>query len=714
LYTKFVGYEVCQRSDALKEKFLRTKLQGAPNLNDLIEDLIYYHNNKDFMVVNRRAEDERLRQYLTSSIPKAQYDTFVQYKLSCNLEGKLNVGNVHFPGKMVYEKVPDKVQILDYDNVWDFENDKFRESLHPDKHFVDVYLGLHSHLPSQHYAVSNENLPAALSRYMKARTGTADDDVIYEKMQDTVWKEINRETSKRLSLTRHFKKYKPEHEFMSRIMKHVTRNITGISEKWEKQTELWKLEPEKFRTWYCSLPHAKKEARESWNETFKMYAGSLDFKFKISAQLKREIAKYAKAPRLYVTYNEYGIFIPWLFELLKHELEGLYDHTGNKVDTIEQTYSGFRFLSSYVNYKRDGKFTLLGDESKYGQNRRAFSRVVLHPDPEILRTAFRELYDVYNGNCGNCVYTLLFSDDTVVAMWCDGKAHLVNMDISSCDMSIGPELFKATSSIIDYHLGSEYANKWLKQHMQPVALVNPNNPRQRVALKFKRIVLGSGSTATTWLDTLGSLSITAQIIWGFLNNSVNETADLKKAAAKVGFAVTLDVCHEFEQVQFLKNSPYIVNNDIYYARNFGAIVRGFGTVYGHLEPHHFSMPTTQFNELMRTKAGHVYLLENFLGSIVASYVHEPNSAVLRAFRERFDVTAVTVTSKQQEHLIQSSESFPPIPVEFYHNRYGLNETDIDELVSQIHELKIGTFFYSEAVKKFLEVDYGYDKDDDGY
>jgi hypothetical protein len=696
---KYSGIPIKDETRTLMRRMLLGKFVGLEGIFDFITTNIAVFEHRTKMTWLPIQTSVKHINWMESVLPRTLYDEFVMYKLKCDMGGKIKIDSIYYPGKMQYVKARGKLVIIDKnhktDPVWDYDNDCFLDTkVKADKYHVTKYMGWHGCTPNQYYSVCNENLQPALSRFWKCRGIDEEHDLKCETNQAELCGDILYELRRRTSWMGWNKPKNLNGRYVGKVLTHVTNNLKGLLKEWGKQCDLWKLEPESFRSWYAKLPHVKKELRINYAEIFKQYCGTMDYSFQVEAKLKKEIAKYMKAPRLYVTYNEYGLFLPWMFEMLKKELTGLWDHNGERAASVLQEYSAVQLLKKEFVYKK--------------QERKSYFRVLLYPDPEEILNAYRELLLVYTGGAGNCLYGLAFGDDSVIVMFVDGVGYLANMDISSCDTSCGSGLFKLTKKMIQEHCGEAYATGWYEQHKRPIRLCNPNDPRQSVMIRFRNITLGSGSTATTWIGTLGNMLIFDRLQNGFLNCTINDFAPFKSVANDAGFVVTLDICTHFEQVQFLKTSPYIVDDQVYYCKNFGQIFRGFGSIEGNLEPKHFNMSHNAFKEAVSSDEGHTLLVESFLGGIIEGWKNEPISPIVTALRERFPVNPSLKTNIECKNKIQSVPTFPAIPDEFFMNRYGCLKFEIDALVQSIAEMRVGLHDMSEAVLKFLKVDYGYE------
>ena len=113
------------------------------------------------------------------------------------------------------------------------------------------------------------------------------------------------------------------------------------------------------------------------------------------------------------------MLMPWIFELYKTELDGLWNSNGVKIDNLEKFHTSVmshdkEVDTSPINYVDTG-------DKKRGVvlSRRSGSvRVLLYPEPDKLRAAFCEILEVFTGLHGEHIHSLIFGDEPV---WAIGK-----------------------------------------------------------------------------------------------------------------------------------------------------------------------------------------------------------------------------------------------------------------------------------------------------
>lgn len=184
---------------------------------------------------------------------------------------------------------------------------------------------------------------------------------------------------------------------------------------------------------------------------------------------------------------------------------------------------------------------------------------------------------------------------------------------------------------------------------------------------------------------------------------------------QIGYNITCDdTCGILARVQFLKNTPYYAKDSsghsrLTYARNYGAIFRNLGKVYGDMTAKQLGMSTSEFSTLTNEQRG-----EKFISGVVRGYVNEPSSSVLTALRNRFDTDCEDIIDEDSIPFYQrGGQNLGPDPRSdftlddnFFWQRYGIEDHQITEFVNQIDECKIGSVISNHFLSKIYAVDYG--------
>lgn len=179
-------------------------------------------------------------------------------------------------------------------------------------------------------------------------------------------------------------------------------------------------------------------------------------------------------------------------------------------------------------------------------------------------------------------YFVYFSDDSCYATHTPNGVWRANIDISSCDASHSDRLFTKFADMHPSGSARDDMNVLVDQCRAAIVIEAPSRhegKKMKVALQSKSARLFSGSTLTTVINGFANACI-AQAIHS--SNAVT-SAGIMAAARATGYVVTVDVCQEFEDIQFLKSSPVrSTNGDYLPLLNFGVLLRAFGTCKGDL------------------------------------------------------------------------------------------------------------------------------------
>lgn len=190
------------------------------------------------------------------------------------------------------------------------------------------------------------------------------------------------------------------------------------------------------------------------------------------------------------------------------------------------------------------------------------------PDPDVLRQAFRDLI-----NPPLRFHYVYFSDDACYSVRTPTGVKMYNMDISTCDTSHGPEVFKALEDVFPPHLKKDI-HRLVRQCAKPARIISANK-KHTLLLKPNGPVLYSGATITTAINNIANIAI-AVAITGSSEHPVI-------AARKAGYVVTLQDCTIPEDLQFLKTSPVTDSTGEYYPfLNLGVLLRLSGACKGDL------------------------------------------------------------------------------------------------------------------------------------
>lgn len=428
-----------------------------------------------------------------------------------------------------------------------------------------------------------------------------------------------------------------------------------------------------------TIPHVKKKLRSAYVDGIKLHDRLNDCVKRVEAHVKEEIAKPLKNPRLFVSYDAgcmYANHIPELIKLVQN---------GTRVVPLDGVGGDIRFEICVLSYD-------VGS---------------------CLHVVIQNLMDVLD-NASDRFHACIFSDDMVIVGSFHGQKFAYNVDISSCDASNGSYVFGVLGCMIA-GFNIEEAYGLISQCCKPIILRSIDKSEQ-FTIKLARPFEGSGTVLTTILNNCASISIVLAIIY-LINESRIDLFSLqddgsimedtiKEGACAVGHKVTVEnvaphgmVIHE--RIQFLKYSPMMsISGEYVPTLNYGCIFRSLGVVVGDMLPEQLGVLPEVFSIMTTSERA-----DRFFGAVVAGLVHEPQSRIMHALRTRFNCTQANPV--ECKHLqITTERSHFILDEESIKRRYGVSDADIDELVVNIENLKVGDCIACYAITRFYEVDYG--------
>jgi len=423
----------------------------------------------------------------------------------------------------------------------------------------------------------------------------------------------------------------------------------------------------------ADLQHIKRKLRKSYVNRIKLEAEDNLLVRSLEVCIKRELAKFGKAPRLYMAYGAGCIYAPELPEFVKMGINGkhVFHATRKGVD-----------------------YTLMVN-------------IMAKPKPDSIDQIFKDLYDATSSD--NYVYVAIYSDDSVYAGKINGHTFCFNGDVSSNDSSQDAPAFLFTYLLLsNFH--ERRAWNLIEQCMLPINVVSPEDTGSRVTLQFDGPFEGSGTTLTTILNHVGSMMIALSFFYDVIAKFPEETIDeiYKNSAEYVGHSVTVDNCIaesnlNFHHVQFLKRSPFRVDGEWRGFMNLGAIFKNFGDLEDDMQATQLGVSHAEFCSMSNSVR-----CDAFMAGVVKGWKNESSNPILKALRERF----VSKSNLEVKHdsLIHVFDEVPDHSMydnsDAIRSRYGLTSEEIWELVEQISNVKVGQHYSSYAMAKIMELDYG--------
>jgi hypothetical protein len=427
------------------------------------------------------------------------------------------------------------------------------------------------------------------------------------------------------------------------------------------------------RTAASNIIHAKRELRKRYVNGQRLSCDDMIMIEKLAANIKRELAKCLKVPRLFVDYGAGCMYANELPEFVKVCIDG--EHSFAMPD-------GFTVTIFVMAKPKTGQLTDL----------------------------FRKAYDSLN--TAKHLLVLIYSDDSVYIGNRKGVSFAFNVDISSNDSSQDAIAFGSVGLAMARFFPSR-ALGLLKQCKLPIKLSNPDNKAEFITIKFNTLFEGSGSVLTTILNHFASFSIALNV--GFLMATTEKTNEdcINVGAAYAGHVVTSETCSPnglviFEKVQFLKHSPLCDEFGTYYSTlNYGCLFRSFGSIDDSPTPQNLGM-----------SAQNLYNFKDFdqcelvCSRRVQGECNEPSSLIMIAMRNRFnkiyDQSTLTFKQTNTWRSIAASHDLSSILIDTQSicRRYDCCESELRELETMIASSRVGSLNTSSAVAKFFVTDYG--------
>lgn len=282
------------------------------------------------------------------------------------------------------------------------------------------------------------------------------------------------------------------------------------------------------------------------------------------------------------------------------------------------------------------------------------------PEPSRLTSAFERLM--------SSKYFVYFSDDSCMSLPCTDGHLMANLDISSCDSSCGPAVFQQ----LRYFCPLVYDDIMLttiNQCRRPCQL----GQNKKMLFKPVHYFEYSGTVLTTMLNNLANLAIGEQLM-SIPLGSVSETRERVQAVLQnCGWVCTVEYADRPEKLQFLKHSPFrTLHGDYCACLNLGVILRTYGQIS-------WDLPG---RGNLETRA------EAFNKSLVESWVHAGDTAILHALRLRHGVSSAINVSTESLAL-----------------RYDVTVAQIEELCALITASRVGDVIQCTASCAVLGLDY---------
>lgn len=300
-------------------------------------------------------------------------------------------------------------------------------------------------------------------------------------------------------------------------------------------------------------------------------------------------------------------------------------------------------------------------------------------------------------------FFVYFSDDSCLAYNTPSGVVRVNIDIKSCDASHTSSLFDAAVAVTPTCARDDVL-RLVEQCSLPIKIQEVRHgpgKRNKVKLAADGPTLYSGSTLTTYINGIASIMIACSIA-DVEEIKVDKIPESTKLA---GYDVTCDICHTFEEVQFLKHSPVEDVNGVYQpVLNLGVFLRASGTCHGDLPG--------RGNIAVRARSFQAGLLQG-----IYPRVHSPFLEALRTAYGRVDPTFLGVVKKLYEYKVdQDAPELHFTDSSLFHRyrlregRLALSDSDVLQFTSTFSRATVSHHYCDKATDVILLKDYGLSSD----
>lgn len=304
------------------------------------------------------------------------------------------------------------------------------------------------------------------------------------------------------------------------------------------------------------------------------------------------------------------------------------------------------------------------------------------PDTNLLASVFAQLISPTYKNV--FVY---HSDDACMSTLTPEGVKTYNMDISSCDTSHGPEVFKALCKLVPKGCQRQMG-RLVNQCRRPMRVQSYSNKKNVVVMVPTGPVLYSGATITTAINNLANVAIAIAII-------DNPQLHPVEAARLAGYNITLTECKRPQEIQFLKCSPIMTTTGVWWpVLNPGVLLRASGACRQDLPG----------RGPWRTRA------KLFQAALLHGYMTHMSNPWLDAQRANAS-TSVRITkdiwrevAETFEHKVYNSKRFSVTDEELF-ARYDLNAEDEEDL-KEFAEAQVGESVGNGGLHRILMKDYG--------
>lgn len=295
-------------------------------------------------------------------------------------------------------------------------------------------------------------------------------------------------------------------------------------------------------------------------------------------------------------------------------------------------------------------------------------------------------------------YFPFFSDDSCFSIRVAEKIFIYNLDISSCDSSHGNMIFQAYKKTFPVKVQPD-VEMLLNQCRTPLTIYSRYDKKMKVKLVGKTDKMPSGVTITTGVNNIATMTIGKALADANLTEE-NLDQQLQQAAVQTGYNITVERCHTYHQIQFLKHSPYKKKSGEYgMMLNVGTLLRSLGVRRGDLPgPKTMSLRDRANAETTLLLRGMYPTTDFELLRVLKTACHSTYSNT-QMERHVEKVTAYKVAHQDDDETtyVETSEIC---------KRYGLLGWEYDQLIFDLKPNGFGRRIANRASAKILSIDYG--------
>jgi hypothetical protein len=445
-----------------------------------------------------------------------------------------------------------------------------------------------------------------------------------------------------------------------------------------------------------SLPHVKQKIYQRWVEDRKTFSKILTNTGSWESKFKWEFGKKGKVGRLYASGDHLALI---------DKVDCDYSKFVSRIP-VHYTFSDYGSGLYMSNPTEMSFFLLPWLPDKSGIRFNYYTQFCDAQNKFDCDTMYRDAYSLPDGTAK----FYYFSDDSFLVIKIFGMVLLYEIDISQCDASNSFPIFTMCLYNLQIVGLGEKMKLLMAQAARPVTIRNPSNKDEFVELLSQTFFEFSGIKATTPLNNQGSETIgmsVAEELHAFLCAHKSRLPDflelIPRAAAKVGFVVTVVKAETFNQVTFLKRAFNGTTSWLVY----GCVLRSLGVTEGGLTPEMLCKTRSEFLSMNNfDKFAHLLITS------VQGFCNEPNSVIMQALRERAtraycSINHIDYKSLQGVNFLKSlSNNEFVVSISDLLERYGGEEYELHQLCTYIDQLSPFDVVTSDFLERIFSRDYG--------